>query len=292
MDILGFLYYYAQAFFVIHVGREDTPPTSFDYPESVQELQNYQDAWAFLNSTSRIVLLYQTFEIEKKYPQNSTCVWVKRVEVNETEKTFFGAISLHNNDSWWVTNLTFKAMTLKGYNVSTFFSAEYTKYPEDGKQYFPVVYQEPGKCAIIRDPYRDTESQYACELWVSATILQKEKNPPKRCTILFDFLCGTTKYNVYDPDCSKKGAKSDETTSSTKPTEASPSDGDICKLPPITGRYSCRMAIPKFTYNSTVRKCINYTYGGCWGTQNLFDTEKQCTKRCPGGFPKKDAGAV
>ena len=28
-------------------------------------------------------------------------------------------------------------------------------------------------------------------------------------------------------------------------------------------------------------KCINYNYGGCFGTKNLFDTQDECETECP-----------
>ena len=28
-------------------------------------------------------------------------------------------------------------------------------------------------------------------------------------------------------------------------------------------------------------KCIQYIYGGCFGTENLFDTQSLCEARCP-----------
>ena len=38
--------------------------------------------------------------------------------------------------------------------------------------------------------------------------------------------------------------------------------------------------MPKFTYNATEGRCVSYTYGGCGGSQNLFNTELECLQTC------------
>ncbi|XP_064468375.1 uncharacterized protein LOC135379053 isoform X2 [Ornithodoros turicata] len=219
MNTFSYVYHYVGYFIATHVVHEHGPPTSFHYPESFPELQNYQDAWAFLNNTARMALLYRTFRTEENCPGGSRCAWMKRVEANESEKTFLGEVSFYCNDRRRSMNLTLQAMTLEGYNVSTFFSL--TKQPGAAKTYHPVVYQEPGKCAIIRRPHKDTEMQYACDLWVSLSTLEKNKHTaPKRCIIMYDYLCGTTKHKMFGEDCINKTRENGEITSSTEPTGA------------------------------------------------------------------------
>ncbi|XP_064468376.1 uncharacterized protein LOC135379054 [Ornithodoros turicata] len=219
MNIFSYVYHYVGYFIVTHMFHEHGPPTSFNYPESFPELQNYQDAWAFLNNTVRMALLYRTFKADEKYP--TTCVWMKRLQVNESEKTFLGEVSLCYNQTWRSMNLTLKAMTLEGYNVSTFFSVGLTARRGVGREYLPVVYQVPGKCIIVRQPSHDTEMEYACDLWVSLGTLKKNNNTaPKGCVIMYDYLCETTKHKMFGEDCIDKLKESGEITSSTKPTEA------------------------------------------------------------------------
>ncbi|XP_064486143.1 papilin-like [Ornithodoros turicata] len=59
---------------------------------------------------------------------------------------------------------------------------------------------------------------------------------------------------------------------------AEPAAQYVCWLPKDPG--SCRAAHPKFYYNSYSGQCMKFTYRGCGGNGNRFDTEKQCLKRC------------
>ena len=36
----------------------------------------------------------------------------------------------------------------------------------------------------------------------------------------------------------------------------------------------------KWTYDSKVGSCVEYIYGGCFGTKNLFNTKEECEGRC------------
>lgn len=53
-----------------------------------------------------------------------------------------------------------------------------------------------------------------------------------------------------------------------------------CTLSPETGR--CRARIPSYFYNSTAKQCEMFTYGGCGGNDNRFETEKLCLEACGG----------
>lgn len=53
---------------------------------------------------------------------------------------------------------------------------------------------------------------------------------------------------------------------------------EICALPEETGR--CRAYIRKFHYNPESKTCEEFTYGGCGGNRNNFDTEAQCLQFC------------
>lgn len=66
----------------------------------------------------------------------------------------------------------------------------------------------------------------------------------------------------------------------------SPSDEDdlkdtsICYLPHETGR--CRAYIEKWGFDASSRRCVKFTYGGCGGNANNFDTKEACEQRCLG----------
>lgn len=38
--------------------------------------------------------------------------------------------------------------------------------------------------------------------------------------------------------------------------------------------------MPKFTWNETEGQCKPFVYGGCGGSENLFDNESECLKTC------------
>uniref|UniRef100_A0A131YNH7 Pancreatic trypsin inhibitor n=1 Tax=Rhipicephalus appendiculatus TaxID=34631 RepID=A0A131YNH7_RHIAP len=64
-----------------------------------------------------------------------------------------------------------------------------------------------------------------------------------------------------------------------KPITKKPTGKDgLCNLPPDTGL--CKASIPKFYFNSTVKKCLVFTYGGCGGNENNFASEHECKQRC------------
>ncbi len=43
---------------------------------------------------------------------------------------------------------------------------------------------------------------------------------------------------------------------------------------------SCYAFFPKFTFSSDEGKCVPYVYGGCMGTENLYDSEAECKETC------------
>ena len=56
---------------------------------------------------------------------------------------------------------------------------------------------------------------------------------------------------------------------------------DLCSLPVVIGSY--RAAFPRWFYNSTSQRCESFTYGGCEGNANQFETRELCENACQCG---------
>jgi len=57
--------------------------------------------------------------------------------------------------------------------------------------------------------------------------------------------------------------------------------GGECELPAEVG--PCRGSFASWYYDTTMRKCLPFTYGGCRGNANRFETELRCTALCVAG---------
>ncbi|XP_078287174.1 actinia tenebrosa protease inhibitors-like [Rhinoraja longicauda] len=57
-------------------------------------------------------------------------------------------------------------------------------------------------------------------------------------------------------------------------------DNAYCLAPAVTGR--CRAAFPRWYYDSSILRCRSFTYGGCGGNKNNYDSVDQCLARCSG----------
>uniref|UniRef100_A0A0K8R9S0 Putative salivary kunitz domain protein n=1 Tax=Ixodes ricinus TaxID=34613 RepID=A0A0K8R9S0_IXORI len=53
---------------------------------------------------------------------------------------------------------------------------------------------------------------------------------------------------------------------------------NICKMLPETGR--CRANLRKFYYDSKEKTCKPFTWGGCGGNENKFETKSACQRSC------------
>jgi hypothetical protein len=42
----------------------------------------------------------------------------------------------------------------------------------------------------------------------------------------------------------------------------------------------CRGSFKKYFYNGATGQCERFTYGGCKGNENNFDTKAECENRC------------
>ena len=60
---------------------------------------------------------------------------------------------------------------------------------------------------------------------------------------------------------------------------------DICSLPMYTG--NCRASIPSWYYDTSRRQCVAFTYGGCSGNANRFESIELCERQC-GAYRNQD----
>ena len=51
-----------------------------------------------------------------------------------------------------------------------------------------------------------------------------------------------------------------------------------CLFPAETG--PCKASIPRYHFNYDTQKCEKFTYGGCDGNPNNFETKRECYKTC------------
>ena len=43
---------------------------------------------------------------------------------------------------------------------------------------------------------------------------------------------------------------------------------------------SCQAYMPMFTFDAATETCMPYIYGGCLGTDNLYDSKAECIAKC------------
>ena len=52
----------------------------------------------------------------------------------------------------------------------------------------------------------------------------------------------------------------------------------VCTLEAETG--PCRASMPRWHFDLSQRRCVRFTYGGCAGNRNNFDSEEYCMAVC------------
>uniref|UniRef100_A0A8C6VD35 Uncharacterized protein n=1 Tax=Naja naja TaxID=35670 RepID=A0A8C6VD35_NAJNA len=62
---------------------------------------------------------------------------------------------------------------------------------------------------------------------------------------------------------------------------------NICSLPPVSG--SCLALLERWYYNSELRQCLKFDYGGCGGNLNNFVTQEGCERACSPSVPVRPA---
>jgi hypothetical protein len=70
-----------------------------------------------------------------------------------------------------------------------------------------------------------------------------------------------------------------------------PRNAEDCQLPVSVG--TCNSSIPMFAFSYDKGDCVNFTYSGCGGNENLFFSKQHCLKNC-GPFVRNETlgGAV
>uniref|UniRef100_UPI00398E5ACD kunitz-type protease inhibitor 2 n=1 Tax=Pristiophorus japonicus TaxID=55135 RepID=UPI00398E5ACD len=76
-----------------------------------------------------------------------------------------------------------------------------------------------------------------------------------------------------------------------EPRKVQPDNADdeaYCFAPALTGK--CRASFRRWHYDADTRLCKVFTYGGCSGNKNNYDSEDECLSRCSGrkGNEKED----
>lgn len=78
-----------------------------------------------------------------------------------------------------------------------------------------------------------------------------------------------------EPDASADDAG---TSPSNGGTSGDGDGGDPCSQPKQAG--PCEAAVPRFWFDSSTGKCTAFTYGGCAGNANNFETAEACLAAC------------
>ena len=55
---------------------------------------------------------------------------------------------------------------------------------------------------------------------------------------------------------------------------------DICRLPQAVG--PCRASLPRWHFDQSVGRCVQFMFGGCHGNKNKFMTLEECQQTCNG----------
>ncbi|XP_078389588.1 actinia tenebrosa protease inhibitors-like [Cetorhinus maximus] len=83
-----------------------------------------------------------------------------------------------------------------------------------------------------------------------------------------------------EEDCLAACARQKEVVPEPQELQVKADDKDYCYAPAVTGH--CRASFPRWYYNPQSHTCDRFTYGGCGGNKNNYESEAECLDRCLG----------
>ncbi|XP_023714180.1 kunitz-type U19-barytoxin-Tl1a [Cryptotermes secundus] len=98
---------------------------------------------------------------------------------------------------------------------------------------------------------------------------------PVYIVVLLSVVMTTSARSYYDAIVVDAEGRSDEKGAVRRRT-VSPED---CHKPPSSG--PCRALFPAFYFNTQSGRCETFTWSGCGGNSNRFETRASCEKNCP-----------
>nr|ABI52664.1 lipocalin [Argas monolakensis] len=193
-----------------------------------------RDAWTFLNETTTSYLVYRNFRNDSKYGNEEKCVKGMRTAINESDhwanmNMFFGNVSTprfnvtftatYNSTLQYYDNLTADASGIISYFMAQMAAARQSSQQTQASQQsasaaagsaatspqvppmpFPILYFDPGRCAIVGVPHHVNETNnatMACEVWKPEGTADTQD---ECCDSSFQKLCGGDNYTIYE-DC-------------------------------------------------------------------------------------------
>ena len=82
------------------------------------------------------------------------------------------------------------------------------------------------------------------------------------------------------PDTLQYNPNTFESEFDCEKTCVNPQGSGKCYLPKMAG--SCEGQEKRFYFDKDMEKCMEFTYGGCLGNMNRFETLEECQKSCLG----------
>jgi len=128
-----------------------------------------------------------------------------------------------------------------------------------------------GRCRASLTKWSWNPDTLSCEKFVYSGCDGSANNYPskKKCLKKCEYLASQRQMMM---DAIETGPEEEE-----KPEPKEP-EVDPCTQPKETGR--CRARFDRFYYNSETNECSAFTYGGCEGNGNNFQTKQLCESKC------------